>query len=249
MKRFHFLIAMLMLLLATPAIKAMEFADETLHYDIVYHWGFIWKHAASANLSIRQSGDNYDASLDARTISWADKIFKVRDTLSCSMKKDNLRPAVYKKASHEGRHSGVDIVEYAYSDGKCLAKCTRNCPNKPLRVTNLEADNQAYDMLSIFYFLRSLPFESMRTGTSVTTTIFSGTRKEQLEIRFLGVETIELRDKSKHQAFHASFSFTQDGNTKSSDDMHTWISVDSRHIPLMLKGKLAIGEVRCYYRK
>ena len=62
-------------------------------------------------------------------------------------------------------------------------------------------------------------------------------------------EAIELRDKSKHVAYHVSFSFTTDCKKKSSDDMHSWISTDSSHKPLMMKGKLPIGEVRCYLSK
>ena len=243
------IVAVLFSCLALTVNAASGFGDETLRYDIVYHWGLIWKHAGSAELSIRQTGGKYNAMLAARTISWADKVFKVRDTLSCSILKDGLRPLVYRKASHEGKHSGVDIVKYTYADGKCLAECTRYRPERQPQLTNLQSDRQAYDMLSIFYFLRSLPFESMKTGTTVTSTIFSGRKKERIDIRFLGIETIKLRDKSTHKAFHVSFSFTQDGQEKSSDDMFTWISTDSAHIPLMLKGKLPIGEVRCYLSK
>lgn len=177
--------AVLFSCLALTANAAAGFGDETLRYDIVYHWGLIWKHAGSAELSIRQTGDKYNAMLAARTISWADKVFKVRDTLSCSILKDGLRPLVYRKASHEGKHSGVDIVKYTYADGKCLAECTRNRPKRQPQLTNLQSDRQAYDMLSIFYFLRSLPFESMKTGTTVTSTIFSGRKKSASTSGFL----------------------------------------------------------------
>ena len=68
----------MMALSAAVAAHSYTLTNETLHYDIVYHWGLIWKHAGSATLSIKKSGYNYDASLSARTISWADKVSRAR---------------------------------------------------------------------------------------------------------------------------------------------------------------------------
>lgn len=240
-------IAALFLTIAASA-SAYTLGDETLHYDIVYHWGIIWKHAGSATLSMKKSGPNYNAMLAARTISWADKVFKVRDTLSCTIQ-PGMRPTVYRKASHEGKHSGVDIVSYTYAGNVTKAQCTRRRPGKPDGRTSLQCTGRAYDMLSVFYYLRSLDYNAMSKSVTYVTTIFSGNRKETLRIRMQGVETIELRDKSKHQAYHISFTFTSDGQKKSSDDMHTWISTDATRRPLMMKGKLPIGEVRCYLNR
>ena len=44
-------IAMLVMPLRASAAPKTTFADESLNYEIVYHWGLIWKHAAS-NISI-----------------------------------------------------------------------------------------------------------------------------------------------------------------------------------------------------
>lgn len=243
------ILALMLALSAAVAAHSYTLTNETLHYDIVYHWGLIWKHAGSATLSIKKSGHNYDASLSARTISWADKVFRVRDTLSCTIQPSGMRPIVYRKASHEGKHSGIDIVRYSYNGNTSLAECTRIRPGKANSVVRLHANGQAYDMLSIFFYIRALDYKAMVKNHIYTTTVFSGKKKETLRIRLVGTETIELRDKSKHVAYHVSFSFTTDGKKKSSDDMHTWISTDSSHKPLMMKGKLPIGEVRCYLSK
>ena len=106
MKR-NILITIIIALSAIVPAKAFTFGNETLRYDIVYHWGLIWKHAGAATLKIAPSGDNYNAQLSARTISWADKIFTVRDTLSCSMTRHSLHPLLYRTASHEGDHNAL----------------------------------------------------------------------------------------------------------------------------------------------
>ena len=69
---------------------------EKLTYEVVYHWGLIWKKAAEATLSldISQVGDTavYKGRLVARTLAFADKIFRVRDTLNVVMKGPDMRP-------------------------------------------------------------------------------------------------------------------------------------------------------------
>ena len=54
---------------------------------------------------------------------------------------------------------------------------------------------------------------------------------------------------SRHQAFHLKLSFTQDNGKKSSDGIDAYISTDANRIPLLVVGKLPIGEVKCYYAK
>ena len=44
----------MMALSAAVAAHSYTLTNEMLHYDIVYHWGLIWKHAGSATLSIKK---------------------------------------------------------------------------------------------------------------------------------------------------------------------------------------------------
>ena len=237
----------LFLTCGAPKAVAADFANEDLHYEIVYHWGLIWKHAASATLSLRNAGTVYNTALTAKTVSWADKFYPVRDTLRCTIAKERLRPLKYVKSSHEGNYEETDEVVYSYSDGTTFGHCTRTRPGEQPEKQELSTKGAAYDMLSVFYFLRKLNFAGMRESTVYTSTVFSGRKKETVSVRLVGVESIKLRDKSVHKAFHVKFTFTQDGSTKSSDDIDTWISADNRRIPLMLRGKLPVGEVRVYY--
>ncbi len=230
--------------------KSAPFHNERLSYQIIYHWGIIWKHAASATLTLTNIDANYEAQLAARTVSWADRIFKVRDTLSCRIGKDGLRPLRYVKSAHEGKGIVHDTVKYVYGrGGEIVAQCVHHRSGREPQHVELRSNGRYFDMLSVFYYVRTLDFSRMRPDEVSAITVFSGRRKETLNIKYVGLEEIELRDKSRHKAYHVKFSFTQDGRTKSSDDLDTWISADTSRIPLMLCGKLPIGEVRCYYVK
>lgn len=232
----------------SPRAAAAEFVNEDLQYEIVYHWGLIWKHAASATLSLRSQGDVYHTSLTARTVSWAESFYRVRDTLRCTIAKEGLRPLHYVRKAHEGKYVETDEVKYSYQGFTTFGHCTRTRPGEEPQTEELQTQGTAYDILSVFYFLRKLNFAGMRESTVYNSTVFSGRRKEKVSLRLVGVEDVKLRDKSTHRAYHVKFTFTQDGATKSSDDIDTWISTDDQRIPLMVRGKLAIGEIRVYYK-
>ena len=104
-----------------------------------------------------------------------------------------------------------------------------------------------YDMLSVFYYLRTIDYASLSKGKVIKTTVFSGSKAELMTIRCLGKEKIKLRNKTEVEAYHIKFNFTTEGKKKSSDDIDTWISTDNRHIPLYLVGTLPVGQVRVYY--
>ena len=223
-----------------------DFGNETLNYEIVYHWGMIWKHAGDATLSLKKTSSGYNAQLTGKTRSWADKVYPVRDTLKCTMDA-KLRPLRYEKLTHEKDYYARDVVKFSYNYSHTSAHCTRYRKSGTTTI-DLSAKAQAYDMLSVFYMLRNLDYNELSRNKNYTTIIFSGKEKEYLTINYKGVETIKMRDGSKLKAHRIAFKFTQEGGKKSSDNITAWMSTDDSRIPLMLVGKLPVGEVKCYYK-
>lgn len=243
-----YLLLVVFLLVATANAAGLK--NESLHYVISYKWGLIHKDAGDATLSLRNDGSNYSVMLAARTKPWADKFYQVRDTLSGLIRIKDIKPLKYTKISHEKGKYGKDVITYSYKGNSVTGKCTR-FREKDGKISEsektLKANGPVFDMLSIFYYLRLIDYSALSRGEVIKATVFSGSKSETITIRSLGKETIKLRDKSSHEAYHIKFNFTTGGNKKSSDDIDTWISADSRHIPLYLVGKLPVGQVRAYF--
>lgn len=248
MKKYLILAIAVAGLVLSPAAKALNLSNETLNYQIVFHWGIVWKHAGDLTLTTTKTSNGYNARLTGKTRSWADKIYPVRDTLKCSMKSD-FKPIKYEKCTHEKDYYAHDIVSFTHNSSSSSAHCTRYRPDKPTVNQTLNAKGPAYDMLSVFYMLRNINFSEMKANGVYSTWIFSGKQKEVLTIKYLGIKQLQLRDKSRHQAFHIKLKFTQDNGKKSSDDIDAYISTGAQRIPLLIVGKLAIGEIKCYYAK
>ena len=246
MKRLLTTVLLAVAMVLPQQLWGNDFSNETLNYEIVYHWGVIWKHAADASLSIRKTSNGYYSQLTGKTRSWADKVYPVRDTLKCTMNKD-FKPLHYEKLTHEKDYYARDVIKFSYNYSHTKAHCTRYRKSGTTSI-DLSAKSQAYDMVSVFYMLRNLDYDELSRNKNYTTIIFSGKEKEYLTINYKGMETIKMRDGSKRKAHRIDFRFTQEGGKKSSDNLSAWMSTDADRIPLLLVGKLPVGEVKCYYK-
>lgn len=229
------------------ARAAVHFDDETLKYVVSYKWGLIHKDAGEATVTLRKNGKMYDIKLVAHSKPWADRIYRVRDTLITRMRVSDFKPTYYVKRMHEKDKHDIDEVHYSYSGSTVTGNVIRHrnrASGKTVTKTTLTANGPVYDFLSIFYYLRRLDYSNMNKYTSYIATVFSGDKKETVKIKCLGISTIKLRYKSNCQAYHLKFNFTQKGGKKSSDDIDCWISTDPSHTPISIVGKLPVGEVR-----
>lgn len=234
-----------------PTFASSLLPNETLHYVITYKWGVVQKDAGQATLSLRNSGGKYHVTLTARTLPWADKVFQVRDTLRATIMANPFRPLRYEKITHEGGKYSRDIIEYSYSGSRTTARVNRlKVRNgKPKRSNRtFVATQEAFDMLSIFYYLRTIDYGRIAKGHSIRKIIFSGSKSETITIRNLGLQTIKLPSGKRVDTYHIRFNFTSEGGKKSSDDMDTWISASAPFIPYRLEGNLPVGKVKCYLK-
>jgi hypothetical protein len=227
---------------------------ESVNYRVMYKWGLVNKQAGRVNLSTRRAGSGaIDARLVARSEKWADAFYSVRDTLLGRMNIATMEPSYYEKITHEGGEYKRDLINYTRKGNHVSATCKRwkqKSKKKPLTESEikLEAEGLTLDMLSSFYYMRSLDYAAMKPGDKKGLTVFSGKRKERLTITYHGRENVKI-DKEEYPAYKISFSFTGEGGKKTSDDMEAWISTAPDRIPLKLEGKLPVGKVQCFYMK
>lgn len=243
------LAALCMLLAYISASAETKFADETLKYVITYKWGLITKDSGDATLSLKNQGSKYYIKLTGKTRPWADGLFQVRDTLISVMDKSKFRPLSYTKVAHEGGKFLKDVIEYSYSGNHVSGKATKFREKKGQTSTSnidLAADGDTFDMLSVFYWIRSMDPSTMTDGKKVTATLFSGSHEETVKIWKVGEGTVKMRDGSKRDAWHIRFTFTSKGGKKTSDDIDAWLSKDSKRVPLEIKGSLPLGHVCAY---
>lgn len=256
MKTKSILAVVAMWLLCAAAVSAAEkwqVPHETLTYNIMYKWGLINKKAGTVKITtaLTDGGNRFSAKLTGATAPWADRFYKVRDTLMGSIDHHNFLPYRYEKITSEGGDNAHDEITFHRDGNHTSADVIHRRKRKKETVYSesrqvLEANGVTLDMLSSFYFMRQLNYATMKKGQTVRVNVFSGRQKEILTIHYDDKVQVEI-DKRKVEAYHITFTFTTESGRKSSDNMDAWISTDSRRIPLLMEGKLPVGKVRAIY--
>lgn len=248
------IIAILAIVLLTAAgvHAAINYEPEHLTYRVTYKWGLIHKVAGSAQITLERGADRYKAILTARTQPWADRIFMVRDTLTGEMTLGDMRPLLYDKSTHEDNQYRHDILRYTYHGNRAIATSHRTKRTRKGKTeetdTVMSALLPATDMLSVYYLVRALPFESMKPGTVSRANIFSGKKIEKLAITYAGREKIKLNER-EYDCYVISFTFSSERIKNSSKPMKAWLETSGTRIPVKLEGELPIGKIQILYNE
>ena len=166
------------------------------------------------------------------------------------MTKEGYYPVSYTYIAHENGKYKKDVLTF-HRDGNTFTadavRYKRKIEGEPLTSStiHLEAQGMTVDMLSSFFYLRTLDFPNMKKGQSVTVNIFSGSKKEKLKITYMGTQNVSLNGRS-FPSYYINFTFTRRG-VESSAPISGWISTDGQRIPLKVEGKLPVGKVRALY--
>ncbi|MCH5227217.1 MAG: DUF3108 domain-containing protein [Muribaculaceae bacterium] len=223
-------------------------SNEDFKYTVSYKWGLIQKDAGDVKISKRLGPNGYELRMVASTKPWADRIYRVRDTLISHTLRDKYRPIQYSIIANEKNRYKRDDITYTYSGNTVKGHVEKFREQKDGSITHekleLEGAYPVYDMLSIYFYLREIDYGSLKPGETVKTTIFSGDKVEQLHVQAVGKEMVKMKDKTDKEAWHIVFKFTQQGGKKSSDDINCWISTDGTSTPLLIVGNLPIGQIR-----
>lgn len=253
-KRLYGKVLLTLMLFFTASLSAQEIpftSGETLCYDIYYHWGIIWKKAAQGTLHVKDTHyhgkEAYKMKLSCKTLSFADKVMSVRDTLNSYTTRE-VRPLYYDKIANEGSYKSKDCLHYLYKEGQTGGKTTLYRKNRPPRDTLIWVNGQAFDMLSVFYFLRKENLNAFKMYQSISVPVFTGRKVITMNVKYMGRTLITLRNKKQYPAYRLNLSFLNDDNLKDEDPpIEVWLSDDARKIPLKVEGKLPLGSLQAEY--
>lgn len=227
-----------------------QFANESLSFRVTYKWGIIQKEAGTANLKLTNGANDATAVLTCRTHPWADLIFMVRDTLVSKMRAGDMAPIHYDKSTHEEKQWRHDILNYHYSGGEVTAHAHRNKIDDKGIHSSFDKEHKApapaVDMVSVYYFVRQLPFNKMKAGTTTHANVFSAKTVENLDVTYHGEEKIKLNGRT-YDCYKISFTFSSERFKNSSKPMKAWLLKSGTHIPVKLEGELTIGKIQVLY--
>ncbi|MDR0801620.1 DUF3108 domain-containing protein [Fluviicola sp.] len=224
--------------LTLPSVTNDSFqSGEKLRYRITY--GFI--DAGEAVLEVTETSkkgngtrDLYHITGTGKTLGGFNAVFKVHDIYESYIDKKGVFPWQFIRRVEEGGYKLSQ--DYAFKQDK-------------QKVHNGEKDFTTpagiQDMISSFYYARTLNFKSAKIGDTFEFKCFMDDEIWPLKVKYLGDEKISIR-KGKFNCMKFA-PVVQTGRVfKKQDDLNFWVTKDDNHIPVLVKAKIPVGSVKLH---
>lgn len=207
---------------------------EVLTYKLKY--GFIT--AAEGTLKVLKSDlkfegePTYHLSVDGRTSGTFDVFYKIRDHYDSYIDQEKLTPYFYQENIREGSYRRTDKAKFNQKIRKVVSN----------RGTFTGPTNQTFDLVSAYYFSRSLDMAKIKIGDTFKLNYFLGDEISQLQVEFVGREVVKTSiGKIRCLKFSPSI---QPGRIFRKDSrLYLWITDDGNRVPVKAQVEILVGAV------
>lgn len=218
-----------------PLKKEPVFKEgEILKYKLKY--GFLT--AAEATLKVQATDVKFDNKpayrlvVDAETSGTFDIFYKVRDHYDSFIDKTDLTPYFYQENIREASYRRQDKARFYQDTKKVVAN----------RGTFATPTTQTFDLVSAYYFARSLDITDLKIGDKFKLNYFLGDEISQLEIQYIGKEVIKTKLGSI-RCLKFSPSIKPGRIFKKDSKLYLWITDDGNRVPVKAEVEILVGSV------
>lgn len=205
---------------------------EKLTFDVNY--GFITAGVAEYNIPkvMKLAGrDVYQITFGVNTVSTFDALYKVRDRYETFLDVEGLFPWRFEQHIREGKYSR-DFSAF-FDQRKSKARTSEGAYEIPKYVN---------DIVSAFYFARTIDFSKMKKGESVHLENFYKDKTYPLDVVYKGRETVSVKA-GTFDCIILEPEIKEGGLFKSEGNVVIWLSNDACKIPVKVRTKIVIGSI------
>ena len=219
-----------------------SYADSfTIPEKLVYDLRWMGIKAGTASLEIISEEDTTKIISQAHSVKFISLFYKVDDRIVSILTKGTSRLPIgqskrYRVKIREGKHRRDKEVIFDHDKRKALFIDYRKNKKEEFRIPS-----SVFDPISGFYYLRTL---ELVVGDPIYITIFDSKKIWDVEVQVLRKEKITLPP-----AFEPIDTIVVKPLLKSEGiffrkgDVYIWLTDDIKHIPVLVKLKVAIGHV------
>lgn len=214
-------------------VKNKAFKEgEKLTFDVKY--GFVTAGVAVMEIPKKKriSGrDAYHIIFEVNTVPSFDLFYKVRDRYESYLDAKGLFPWRFEQHIREGTYSRDFAAFFDQRKGK--AKTSEG---------EYEIPKYVHDIVSAFYFARTLDYSNMKVDEVVHLKNFYKDKVYDLDIKYHGKETIEVAA-GKFECIIVEPLVQEGGLFKSEGNIIVWLTNDDIKMPVRVKTKVIVGAI------
>jgi hypothetical protein len=169
-----------------------------------------------------------------KTLGSFNSFYRVNDKYESYMDKKGLFPWFFYRRVQEGGYKLNQ--DYVFYQDKKLVSTGKKTLTIPVGIQ---------DMISSFYYARTLNFKGMTVGSIIEFNCFMDEKIWSLKTKYVGDEVIKI--KAGSFKCHKFVPVVQTGRVfKSEKDLNFWITADENKIPVLVKAKIPVGYVKLH---
>lgn len=207
--------------------------------EITYflHYGML--SAGEATVTIKEEDAKVDGKPvyhmvgEGKTLSVFEWFYKVRDVYETYLDEKSLKPRKFKRRVNEGGY--IINRDYHFEPEKNVVhtqeKGTLNTPE------------DVQDMLSSFYYLRTLDFRGAKKGDIYRINSFMDYEMWPFYVKFMGIENVKVG-----LGTFECYKFVpvvQEGRVfQAEEDLEIWVTADVNKVPVLAKANIIVGSVK-----
>lgn len=244
--KFRYKIHLLCLLSSTLFLTKISFAQELpyksgeeLEFVVYYDAPLIGKlYAGKAVLEFMSTEEKvqgkpvYHAVGRGYSTGSFDFFFKVRDRFESWFDAENLRSYKFMRRTSEGGYVVDDDVVFDYAKGKAVS-----------RKQSKEIGDRVQDLVSAFYFARTLDISNVPVGGSFPIDFYLDDSLYTSVIIYEGKEIVETR-LGKFRTMKFKPMVVEGEVFDNPYPMFLWVTDDKNHIPILIKSEVIVGSVK-----
>ncbi len=238
MKHIFLLLAVLLCTGASAQFDNIN-PGEVLGYRI--HYGFIT--AGNATLATTKTSYNGQPAFYVRgtgkTSGAAKALFKVEDVYE-SYINAKKEPLFYVRNVAEGSYR-QHLQTTFNPNTNSLVFVDKIHTDRPAKTVKVPGDVQ--DMMSCFYYLRSLPADNLKVGSVIRMNVWVDDELFPFQLKVVSAENISTKF-GKINCLKIIPSVMSGRVFKQKEGVTMWVSNDQNRVPILIKAELAVGSLK-----
>ena len=168
---------------------------------------------------------------EGRTAGAFNVLYKVRNRYDSYVDKKELVPYLYTENIHESNYRRTDKVRFYQDQRKIVSK-----------KGTFKSDGQTFDVLSAYFFARSLDLSKIKQGDIFSMDYFLEDGVTTLEVQYVGKEKVKT-SLGYFNCLKFSPSIQPGRVFRKDSKLYLWITDDNNRIPVKAQAELLVGSV------
>ena len=178
--------------------------------------------------------------INAKTVGIFEFFSSVRDNWGSYYDTTSLVPQQFYRYIKEGRFRKNEILYFNHTkDSVTVAKLHKETLKLERSIDHAIPDD-VQDMVSGYYYLRSIDFSKLKEGDIITINTFFDDKQKPFSVKFMGREVIDTKY-GDVRALVLIPMMKKDSLFEEDNTLKIWLSDDLNKIPLKLQAKIYVG--------